>query len=329
MRKSALVAGGGLLAVTAIGLSIGFVVKHRRKPVPPKVTAVVSTTFQGPEITLTGRLQAQKIESVDSPVAGVLDAWFVDVGQEVYENQLVGRIRNADLDYAVQQAQSALDRAEVRIAQLDAQAVNARLEVSRTAADQIRARNELDRIEKLYLRYKNLMDAGALARLTFEKTETDYIAAKTEAENREKSAKEAQDKAAALQQDTEAAKRALAEQTAALAKSKDAVAEGDLHAPADGVGLTRNVHQGDQVEESAEGLLTVATQLTKLAVVLTPDPAVLARIHAGQHAFVRTEDAESPGAVKEVRGAEVVVEFTSAAPITKLGTAAQVRIVLE
>lgn len=328
MSKSGLVAGGGLLAVTAIGLGVGFVaVKHWRKPVPVKPAPVASTIFQGPEITLTGRLQPQQTETVDAPVAGILDQWFVDVGQEVYEDQLVGRIRNADLDHAVEQAQAAVDRAEVRIAQLDAQAVNARLEESRTAADQIRARNELDRIEKIYLRYKNLMDAGAIARLTFEKTEAEYIAAKTETENRERSAKEAQDKAAALQQESAEAARAVTEQTAALAKAKDAVTECDLHSPADGVVLTRKVHQGDQVEESAEGLLTIATGLTKLAVSLTPDPAVLARIHAGQQAFVHVDDKESPGAVKEIRGADVIVEFTSAEPVTKLGTAAQVRIV--
>jgi HlyD family secretion protein len=330
VSKSALVAGGGLVAVTAIGLGVGLIgVNHWRKAAPVKPVATVSTIFQGPEITLTGRLQPQKTESVDAPVAGILDQWFVDVGQEVYEDQLVGRIRNADLDNAVQQAQSGADRAEVRVAQLDAQAVNARLEVSRTTADQIRARNELDRIEKIYQRYKNLMDAGALARLTFEKTEAEYIAAKTEAENRDRSAKETQDKATALQQDSAEAARSLAEQTAALAKAKDAVTECDLHSPADGVVLTRAVHQGDHIEESTEGLLTIATDLNKLAVSLTPDPGVLARIHAGQKAFVHVDDKDFPGAVKEVRGAEVIVEFTSVDPVTKLGTAAQVRIVLE
>jgi multidrug resistance efflux pump len=327
VRKNGLVAGGVLVAVTAAGLGIGWAVVHRRKPVPARAVAVVSTVFQGPEITLTGHLQSQKTEQVDAPVPGILDAWFVDVGQEVYEDQLVGRIRNADLDNTVQQAQAAVDRAEVRIAQLDAQAANARLEVSRTTADQIRARNELDRIEKIYQRYRNLMDAGAIARLTFEKTKSDYTAAKTEAATRDASAKDVQDKVAALQRDSEEAKRILTEQTAALAKAKDAVAGGDLHSPADGVVLTRGVHQGDQVEKSAEGLLTIATELTRLAVSLTPDPAVLARIHAGQHAFVHLEDTESPGEVHEVRGAEVIVEFTSAAPIAKLGTAAQVRIV--
>jgi len=328
VSKRGLVAGGGIVAVTAIGFCIWLMaVKHRRKPVPAKPAAAFATVFQGPEITLTVRLQARTTEIVDAPVAGILDAWFVEEGQEVYEDQLLGRIRNADLENAVQQAQSALDRAEVRIAQLDAQAVNARLEASRTTADEIRIRNELDRIEKIYQRYRNLMDAGAIARLTFEKTQTDYDAAKTEAENRERSAREAQDKAASLQRDSEEAKRALAEQTAALTKAKDAVAVGDLHSPADGVVLARSAHQGDQVEESAKGLLTIATELTELAVSLTPDPAVLARVHPGQHAFVRIDEAESAGEVKDIRGAEVIVEFTSEKPITKLGTAAQVRIV--
>jgi multidrug resistance efflux pump len=325
VNKSGLVAGGGLLAVIAIGL--GVAVKHWRKLAPAKPVAVVSTIFQGPEISLSGRLQARKIETVDASIAGILDQWFVEEGQEVYEDQLVGRIRNAELDNAVQQAQSAMDRAEIRISQIDAQSVNARLEISRTTAEQMRARNELDRIEKTYQRYKNLMDAGAIARLTFEKTEADYLAAKTEVEKREVSARDAQDKLAALQRDSEEAKRAVLDQTTALAKAKDAVVEGDLHSPADGVVLTRRVHQGDQVEESAEALLTVATELTKLAVSVTPDAAVLARIHAGQNSFVRTDDGEFPGEVKEVRGAEVIVEFSSEKPVTKLGGAAQVRIV--
>jgi hypothetical protein len=90
--------------------------------------------------------------------------------------------------------------------------------------------------------------------------------------------------------------------------------------------LTRAIHQGDKVEESA-ALMTIATQLTKLAVSLTPDPPVLARIKAGQHAFVRLDADELPGEVHEVRGGEVIVQFTLHEPVMKLGTAAQVRIV--
>lgn len=266
-------------------------------------------------------------EQVEAPVAGVLEAWFVEEGQEIYKGQLLGRIRNADLDTAVQNAQTAVDRSEIHIAQLDAQAIGARLESSRTTADRIRAHNELDRIEKIYQREKNLMDAGAIARLTFEKTESDYKSAKTEAANRDAAVKDAEDKAAAIDRDSEESKSALSEQTIALTKAKEAVTAGDLHSPADGVVLTRNIHQGAQVEASNDSLMTIATDLTKLAVSLTPDAPELTRIHPGQHAFVRLSDTEFPAEVHEVRGTEVIVTFSSPTPVTKLGTAAQVRIV--
>ncbi len=325
MLNTKRIAAAVAILVIAIGLFIGWRFKRRRASAPvPRVAAAV---FEGSEITLAGRLQAQTTEQLEAPIAGVLDAWFVEEGQEVYEDQLVGRIRNADLDAEVQKAQGAVDRAEIHAGQLDAQATSAQLDVSRAAADQIRARNELDRIEKIYQRQKNLMDAGAIARLIFEKTEAEYNSAKIEATNRDAAAKEAQDKVAALDHDSEEAKRVLAEQSAALAKAKDAVAEGDLHAPADGVVLTRNVHQGAQVEASKESLISFATDLTKIAVSLMPDAPVSARIHAGQRAFLRLTDAELSGEVHEVRGAEVIVNFTSPTPVTKLGIPAQVRIV--
>jgi hypothetical protein len=42
---------------------------------------------------------------------------------------------------------------------------------------------------------------------------------------------------------------------------------------------------------------------------------------------VHVADAEFQGEIHEVRGADVIVQFTSQEPILKLGTAAQVRIV--
>jgi multidrug resistance efflux pump len=327
MRNTRLIVGGAILALSAIGLSVGWAVKHRKRPAPAKAVAAVSAVFQGPEVTLSGSLRAQITKQLEAPIAGVLDAWFVEEGQEVYKGQIIGRIRNADLDATVQTAQAAVDRAEVRIALLVAQASSARLEDSRAAADRIRARNELDRIEKIYQRQKSLMDAGAIARLTFEKTEADYNAARTEAANRDASAKDSQDKAAALDRDSEEARRTLAEQTTAVAKAKDAASRGDLHSPADGVVLTRNIHQGAEVEVSKEILIMIATDLAKLAVSVTPEAPVLKRIHAGQRAFVRLSDTEFPGEVHEIRGAEVIVTFTSPTPDTRLGIPAQVRII--
>ena len=309
----------------AIGLVVGLVGLRAHRPVPVKVAA--HTVFEGPEVTLAGRIEPQSTEQVDAPVAGILEAWFVDEGQEVYQDQLVGRIQNANLDDVVQKTQAAFDQAELRVAQTDAQSVNAKLELSRAAADQVRVHNELDRIEKIYQRYKMLMDADAIARLTFEKTESDYKVANTEAAARDASAEEAQKRELAAERDLDESKSTRTKAADELAKAKDATAVCDLHSPADGVVLARDVHQGLQVEQSAKALLTVATDLTNLRVSLAPGAPVLARIRTGQHAFIHTGDEDFTGEVTEIRGADVIVDFTIPAPVAKLGMAAQVRIV--
>ena len=282
------------------------------------------------EVTLTGAFTAQIIEHVDAPVSGTLETWFVEPGQEVYEDQLLARIRNADLDAAVQKAQSQLEAAEARIAELESKAIGIRLEVSRAAADQIRARSELDRVEKTYLRQKMLMDAGATPRLAFEKAESDFKAASQEMSARNAAAKDAQAQADALAKESELSKQAVADRTADLQKSKQAVSDAELHSPDDGVLLSRRIQAGEKMETPEKDIAIVAGELTKLEATLRPDASTLARIHAGQHAFVRlpsVSDAEFPGEVAEIRGLEVIVRFTSTSPITKLNTAAQVRIV--
>lgn len=305
----------------------GFVRLRAKRIPPPPPAAAVAKIPDAAEVTLTGRLEARNIEDVDAPMAGILDAWFVDVGQEVYEDQLVGKVRNADLDNAAQKAQADLDKAELRVAQLDGQAAAARLEVSRTTAEQIRARNELDRIEKVFERYQKLMDVDAIARLTYEKTRDEFNAAKADAVKRDEAAKDAQQKGIAQERDSADAKKALDAATAALQRAKDALTGEEMHSPSDGVVTARAVHQGDKVEESTKALMTIATDLTRLQVVLTPEPAVLARIHKGQHAVVRITEAEMPGEVHEVRGPDVIVQFVSPEAVTKLGGAAQVRLV--
>lgn len=321
MRARLIIAAG---VVVAIGLAAGWFVfrKHRTPPAKTAAPAV----FNEPELTLFGRIEAQDVEPVEAPIDGTLEAWFVNEGAEVFEDQLVGRIYNADLDDALQKAQARLDKAQLRVTQIEAAETASKLDVSRATADQTRAHNELDRIEKLYQRYKRLMEADALARLTWEKTEADYKSAKDEAAKDDAAADDAQKKAADLDRDSEDAKHALDDATAEVAKAKDAIAVCDLHSPADGVVDARNAHQGEHVEKG-KPLMTVAADLTKLTVTVAPGPQALARIKAGAHAFVRIGDQEIAGEVKEIRGTDVVVNFTTAEAATKPGAAAQVRII--
>ena len=78
-----------------------------------------------------------------------------------------------------------------------------------------------------------------------------------------------------------------------------------------------------------QDLFRIATDLTSLEVDVSPGPEILARMHAGQTVSVRVPELsaeEMAGVVREVRGQQVIIDFTSLTPIAKLDLPAQVRI---
>jgi HlyD family secretion protein len=214
---------------------------------------------------------------------------------------------------------------------LDADLIAARLEVSRSAADQTRARGEYERQDKNYQRQKLLNNEGATPRLTFEKAERDWQAAKLEFESRDAVAKQAAERVATLTRELDAARKAIQDRTEALETAKTNISSGDLHAPVEGVVVGRRGAAGDAVDLSMKDLVVIATDLTNMMVIVEPPPPALARIKAGLPAMVRLPELspdEFPGSVRELRGTQVVVDFTSPAPIVKPGLTAQVRIKL-
>ena len=325
MRKW-LVAGAVVLFVAVGG--VGLVLRaHKAKSAPIPVAS--SVVAEPTEANLTGRVQARTVVAVPAPVEGTLEAFFVDVNQEVYKDQLLGRIRNGNLDTAVQQAQSEIDKAQARATMLSGEQLAARLEASRAAADQSRARADVDRLEKAYQRQKGLWEAGATPRLAFEKAEKDYKDAQATIERTDAIAKHATDRAAAVENEIEAANRAVSDATASAEQAKVALATTEVHSPADGILVARRGQPGEPVDPSIKDLLQIAIDLTALQLTVTPEPTVLARMHAGQAASLRIPEIsaeEIPATVREVGARDAILDFTSPAPVTKLDLAAQVKI---
>jgi HlyD family secretion protein len=131
--------------------------------------------------------------------------------------------------------------------------------------------------------------------------------------------------------DLAAAKKAIGERTEALEAAKANLASGDLHAPVDGVVIGRRLQPGEAVDVSMKDLMQIATDLTNMQATVEPPPAALARIKPGLPATVRLPELtteEFQGSVREIRGTQVIVDFTSPAPIVRPGLTAQVRIKL-
>ena len=316
-----------VLAAVALG-AFSVVWRERQAGARPKAAvAVAAPPRQTAEISLPGRIQAHRVEQVPVPVDGKVETFLVEVGAEVYEGQLLAQIRSESLESEQAAAQLALDREQTKVNNLESDIVGARLEASRIRAEASRAQSEYDRAGKAFQRQRMLMAEGATPRLTFEKAEKEYNLSKSEFENLDQGAKQAEERADAIVKDLDVAKKLLQHATEESEKVKEHLAAGEVHAPVSGIVVGRRGEPGGPVDPSIRNLFEIAADLSQLEVVADAAPDVLARLKPGQPAMIRV--AEVPGealggTVVRVEGGHVVVEFGNPNPLVKPGLTAQV-----
>jgi multidrug resistance efflux pump len=326
--KWILVAGSVIL----LGMAAGALSLLRRAPSERaglKQGKTRSDASPASEIVLAGKIQAQHVVLVGVQVNGTVESFLVDVGQEVYQGQLLAHIRSEGLESARETAAAEVDRIQSRITNLEGSIVAARLEASRARNDAGRAKTEFDRAEKAYQRQQVLNREGATPRLTFEKSQKEYENAKADYEALDEVSRSAEDRVAAMTKNLDAARKLLQDKNQDLEAAKADLAAAEIHAPVDGIVIGRRGAEGDEVTQQTKDLFQIAVDLSQLEAVVEPSPAILDRIKPGLPALLQI--AEIPGQgiegkVLEVRGNEVVVEFLSPTPAIKPGLTAQVRI---
>lgn len=320
-----------LLAVAAGALSVYRQNLGLKKAPPAGQPKPVPTLGPGSEISVQGLVQAQRVATVAAPIDGVIESVDAEVGQDVFEGQLLAHIKNTKLDSALEAATAELEQAKQRVTNLEASIIASRLEASRARADASRVKSDYDRLEKAYQRQQMLIKEGATPRLVFEKAEREYLEAKQELETKDALARAAEGRLEGLSRDLDAAKKRLDERTTALDEVKDDVASGDVRSPVDGLVLSRRAAAGDEVNRTMEDLFRIAVTLSALEVEIQPPPDALPRISVGQslQVFVAEVGGEPiPGTVREMKEGKVVVDFTSPTPAIKPGVTAQVKLKL-
>jgi multidrug resistance efflux pump len=314
-----------LLALVGIAVTmLSRVSAKKTKPAAPVAQAPPPV-----EIHLSGKIRAQSVVNVAPPVEGTVGALFADIGQEVFEGQLLARLTNEGLETGQQMAQTILDNAQSRVNTLESDIVSARLEASRARADANRARTEYDRLTQVFRRQQMLLAEGATPRLTYEKASREFELAQSESRTMEQVATQAESRLDELIKSLDAEKRALAEKSAEMETAKARAVATQVVSPAQGMVVARNGEVGQPVGPDRGDFFQIATQLSQLEVVLDPDPPAMRRIHLGQAALVSLPEQGSDGmlgAVKAILGAQVIVAFTSPSPAVKPGMLAQVRI---
>jgi HlyD family secretion protein len=328
--KWLLFAGTLILAAAAAGALTWLKRGAPQQSEPPAGAAAVPPAAR--ELSLPGRIQALHVVPVGAPVTGTVESLLVDVGQDVFEGQLLAHIGSHGLESAREEAVRSAKNAQEKVAAIESRIIAARLEAARSRAEANRARDQFERAEKAYQRQQMLNREGATPRLTYEKSEREFERARTEFNSLDELARQAEDRSSELMHEMEAAKRALNERNADLESATTEAAGAEVRSPVSGVVVARKGEPGKLLQpDEAKDLFEVAADLSQLVVQIQPDPAALKRLRPGQDALVFTADLPGaiPGTVREIRAADAIVGFTSPSAIIRPGMTAQVRLRLE
>jgi multidrug resistance efflux pump len=324
-----------LISILAIAAGVAggaLSLRHRRAAAPPAAPNTGALLIRRNEITLSGSVQPQHVVNVGATVEGNIEAFLADVGDEVFEGQVLARIGSAGLETTREQAQTDAEHAQDLVTRAEASVNAARLEASRADAQAQRSRLEMDRAQKLYDRQTTLHNAGATPRIVFEKAQAEFVAAQAAFETMDKAARAARESLQEALNRLATAKTDATQKTAQVEQSQAAFQAAEVRAPAAGTIVGRKGEAGKPAEEAGDQMFRIATDLYALEVRLEPKPDELARIHPGQEAVVSLLDLQGTGlqgTVKEVKDGAVTVEFAGAIPGIKPGMRADVRLKLD
>ncbi len=328
--KWMLFAGTLILAAAAAGALTWLKRGTPQQSEPPAATAAARPAVR--DLSLSGTIQALHVVPVGAPVAGTIESLLVDVGQDVFEGQLLAHIGSHGLESVREEAARSAQNAQEKVDAIESRIIAARLEAARSRAEANRARDQFERAEKVYQRQQMLNREGATPRLVYEKSEREFETARTEFNSLDELARQAEDRASELMHEIEAAKRKLNERNADLESATTEAAGAEIRSPVSGVVVARKGEPGKLLQpDEAKDLFEIAADLSQLVVQIQPDPAALKRLRPGQDALVFTADLPGaiPGTLKEVRGSEAIVAFTSPSAVIRPGMTAQVRLRLE
>jgi multidrug efflux pump subunit AcrA (membrane-fusion protein) len=328
MRSKGPVAVGAVLLLAVVG---GFVVVIRNialRPKPQPKPVQTQQQLQPVDISLPGRIEPKTVVNIPSPTDGIIERFLADVGEDVFEGEVLARIKNSKLDATVEAAQADASHMHAKVADLESSLIAARLEASRSRAEATSAKVAYQVAEKTYLRQKMLMQEGATPRLTYEKAEVEYNKLKSDAASFDQIATAAEDRVTSLTKELDATRTLAQQKTEDLDQAKADVSAGEVHSTVNGIVVARHGQVGEPISSSLEDLFQIATDLTTLEVLVAPDPKLLPRIKTDQDAVILVAEAPGPipGKVRDIKGGQVVVEFANPLPAVRPGMTAQVKI---
>jgi HlyD family secretion protein len=324
-----------LFSVLAVAAGVGgaaLSMRARHTPPPTPARSGAAAVIERKEITLNGPIRPQHVVNAGSTVEGNIETFLANVGEEVFEGQVLARIGSAGLESNREQAAAAVEHAQELVSRVENSINSSRLEASRADADLQRARLQMERTQKVFDRQKTLHAAGATPRIVYDKAVAEFEASQKEFEVMDRASRAAHEGVQSAMDQLSGAKKLLTEKSQELEQAQGAFEAAEVRAPVSGTIVGRKGDVGKPAQEAGDDMFQIATDLYALEVTLEPNPEQLKKVFAGQQALVLVLDLQSagmPGVVREVKDGKAVVEFTSTLAGIKPGMRADVRLRLE
>ena len=297
----------------------------------PQASAPVAKAETPADISIPAVLQATATTLIPVPLEGKIQSFQVEVGAEVFEGQLLARIRSEGLESTREAAELDLERAETRVKNLESVLTAARLEASRASADAARLRNDLERATKLYQRQKMMIEQGATPRKTFEKAEAEYKAIAEESKNLDSVSEAAEERIASLSRELDAARKILEGKVDDLDHTKEQIGSGDVVSPVNGIVVARRGQAADQVHPSTLDLFEIASDLSTMQAVAEVSPEFARKVNPGLPVSIVIAELGGEtvqGTVTKTEDGKIIAGFANPNPAVKPGLTAQMRIKL-
>lgn len=316
-----------------------------KKNDPISVSLATAESRQVPVfIQATGSLTAAETSNVSPKVSGKVTSVFTDVGDFVRKDQIIAklddtdaRIRLRQLEAGVRQADAAVRQAEARLGLNPNGTFNSstvpEVRVAKSNYDQTLA--ELRQAEANEKRYRELVESGDVAMITYEGFRT----ARDTARIRSNSAKENLDAAVnSARQNNQAIKSAQASADAArtqLATAQQSISDSIIRAPFAGFVSDRPTAVGEFVTSSTTIATILRTNPIKIQIRITESDVPSVSVGQGvsievdaykDRKFAGTVSGINPALDAESRSAIVEAQIENSGNLLRSGMFATVRV---
>lgn len=278
-----------VLAVLAIGLgAIAFVIRSRESNYDlAELTVPVESTELTVRITASGTVEPVQTVNLSPKTSGILEALFVEQGDQVVAGQLIGQMENQDVAALVRQREAAVTEAQANLADVrrgsDAEAIAQAAAAVESAQAQVRdVEAQLDLAQAQLQRNQSLAAQGAISANELDNFEQGVRSAEAGVARAQAQVRESEERLADLQNEPQPeaiaqAEARVAQAQAQLESAQVQLADAQIRAPFAGIVTQQFANEGAFVTPTTSA--SDATSATSTAIVaIASDLEIVAEV---------------------------------------------------